>query len=129
MRIGNVGVIETGKRLLREVGDDDISGLAAELSYRFFLALFPFAIFLAAVWAASGGMAALIKAMNRAYDIPETRPFWKRTLLAVGLTVAGGVAVLLAFSLMVTLSVAAGDIADALDLGTPFEIFLQVARF
>src|SRR5688500_17728880 len=35
----------------------------------------------AALWAASGGMGSTMKAMNRAYDVQETRPFWKRTAL------------------------------------------------
>ena len=30
-----------------------------------------------AVWAASGAMGSVIKAVNRAYDRLETRPFWK----------------------------------------------------
>ncbi len=36
-------------RLVHEIGDDDVSGAAAELAYRFTLALFPFFIFLAAL--------------------------------------------------------------------------------
>ena len=34
-----------------------------------------------AVWAASGAMNAVIKAVNRAYDRVETRPFWKLRLV------------------------------------------------
>lgn len=49
-------VIDFGKRVVKEVGEDDLSGAAAELAYRFFLALFPFFIFLAAL----GGFAAKI---------------------------------------------------------------------
>ena len=37
------------RRLFKEIGDDDISGAAAELAYKSFLALFPFLIFLAAL--------------------------------------------------------------------------------
>src|SRR6478672_261618 len=29
------------------------------------------------LWTASGGVAAAIEALNIAYDVPETRPFWK----------------------------------------------------
>ncbi len=39
------------------------------------------------LWAASGGFASLIEALNVAYDVPETRPIWKTRLLAVGLMV------------------------------------------
>lgn len=41
-------LVGLGKTLLKKVSDDDLSGLAAEMSYRFFLALFPFFIFVAA---------------------------------------------------------------------------------
>ena len=48
-----------------------------------------------AAWAASGAMGAILKAVNRAYDRVETRPFWKTRLIALllvaltGLTTAG----------------------------------------
>jgi membrane protein len=37
------------------------------------------------IWAASGGFASLIEALNIAYDVPETRPVWKTRSLAIGL--------------------------------------------
>lgn len=40
------------------------------------------------LWAASSGMASLMNALNRAYDAVETRSFWKRRLIAIGLTLA-----------------------------------------
>ena len=33
--------------------------------------------FFGAVWAASGAMTSVLKAVNKAYERPETRPFWK----------------------------------------------------
>ena len=120
------------KSFWREFQDDDITGLAAECSFHFFLALFPFILFLvtlaavsadlagtndpsgqvldvfgdslpadassvlerqvndvvkgssigllsisfvSALWAAAGGAGAMIKAVNRVYDLPETRKF------------------------------------------------------
>jgi membrane protein len=44
-----------GRRLVEQALRDDILGLAAELAYRFFLALFPFAIFLAALGGSLAG--------------------------------------------------------------------------
>ena len=38
---------------------------------------------LAAVWAASGGMVALMRALNTAYDVQEERPFWKVRGIAI----------------------------------------------
>lgn len=45
---------------------------------------------LGTVWTASGGFASLIEALNVAYDVPETRPFWKTRALAIGLMVVIG---------------------------------------
>ncbi|HUQ50224.1 MAG TPA: YihY/virulence factor BrkB family protein [Terriglobales bacterium] len=42
---------------------------------------------LAALWAASNGMNALSKTLNRAYDVKETRPWWKVRLVSVLLTI------------------------------------------
>src|SRR6266446_3262879 len=45
---------------------------------------------IATLWAASGGFAAMVDALNVAYDVPETRPYWKTRLLAIQLTFAVG---------------------------------------
>lgn len=42
---------------------------------------------LGTIWVASSGIAALINALNIAYDVPEGRRWWKRRLVAVALTV------------------------------------------
>ena len=36
-----------------------------------------------AVWAASGAMGSVVKAVNRTYDRRETRPFWKVKLISI----------------------------------------------
>ena len=57
---------------------------------------------LGTIWATSGAFAALINALNRAYDVQETRPFWKvrgiAILMTLGLSalVAAGVLLLVA---------------------------------
>ncbi len=43
---------------------------------------------LIALWAASSGMVALMNALNDAYEIREGRSWWKRRLVALGLTLA-----------------------------------------
>lgn len=45
---------------------------------------------LGTLWAASGGFAALIDGLNVAYDVAETRPYWKVRLLSIGLTLVIG---------------------------------------
>src|SRR6185436_4316803 len=124
------------KRTYKELMDDDALGLAAQLAYYFFLALFPailcviaLASFLplqnftdeivsslgrfapdamlsivrdqllrlskgndggvftlglvAALWSSSAAMVAMVSAMNRAYDIKESRPWWKVRVTAI----------------------------------------------
>ena len=43
---------------------------------------------LAALWAASNGMGAITEALNIAYDVKESRPWWRQRLTAIGLTIA-----------------------------------------
>jgi len=56
---------------------------------------------LGAIWAASGGFNAMIGALNLAYDVKEGRPFWKRRLVAIGLTIVAGGMVTIASAAMV----------------------------
>lgn len=54
-----------------------------------------------AIWTCSSGFAAMIEALNVAYDVPETRPFWKTRLLAIELMFAIGGLVTFAFIFMI----------------------------
>jgi membrane protein len=56
---------------------------------------------LGTLWAASGGFAAAIEALNIAYDVQETRPFWKTRPLAIGLTVLVGSLLIIALAVMI----------------------------
>jgi membrane protein len=134
------------KRTFRAAYDDNCLGLAAQLAYYFFLALFPALLFLlalaslfpfeliqdllsslalvappdvlsiirdqltkiasgddqgiltvgivGAVWSSSAALGAMIDAMNRAYDVKESRPWWKVRLIAMALTIALAVFIL-----------------------------------
>ncbi len=55
---------------------------------------------LGTLWAASGGFAGLIEALNVAYNVPETRPFWKTRLLAIGLMFVIGTLMVAGVALM-----------------------------
>jgi membrane protein len=160
-------------RYVKQILDDDVPGLAAELAYRFMFATFPFAIFVVALsgfmaswlgiadpgdriigaignslpsdligpvkaqldavlvhtepqllsvgalvtlYAAIGGINTLMKAMNRAYDVPETRPLPLRIALAVLLTVLGGVAVVVSFIAIVGGTLASQRLVDGIGL-------------
>jgi uncharacterized BrkB/YihY/UPF0761 family membrane protein len=47
-----------------------------------------------ALYSASRGVNAVRTALNRAYDVKESRPLWKTELLAFGMTVGGGLLML-----------------------------------
>ena len=64
---------------------------------------------LLALWAGSNIFSALMDALNTAYGAKETRPFWKRKLIAVACVVGAGVVLITA---TITL-IAGGDIVDA----------------
>jgi len=53
------------------------------------------------IWAASGGFAALVEALNVAYDLADKRSFLHRRLLAIGLAFGVGTLMILALTIMV----------------------------
>src|SRR3954454_12663799 len=71
---------------------------------------------IAALWAATGGTNALIKAMNRAYEVGETRPVLPRTALAIGLTLLASIGILVAFVTIIGASLLTSQAADQLHL-------------
>jgi membrane protein len=82
-----------------------------------------------AVWTATGAMSALIKAVNRAYERLETRPFWKQRLIALVLVVATGV-VLAGMFLLIIFGGALGDaVVRRTGLGDTFKLFWNIARW
>src|SRR3954464_4521209 len=149
-----VGWFDLAKRTVAEIVADNCLGLAAQLAYYFFLALFPALLFLVAVisfipiehlmdsivgtlsrvapgevlsiiqdqilkiandqagglltfgmigtlWSSSSGLTAIIDSLNQAYDIQEGRPWWKVRLIALGLTVALAVFIVVSTVLVV----------------------------
>jgi membrane protein len=155
-RLGGLSWGELAKRVWHEIEEDNVFGRAAELSYYFLLALFPFLIFLtsiigmvvgsgtgtrhmlfnylarimppsafqlidntmyevssassggklsfgllAALWAASNGLTAITDSLNTAYDLTESRAWWKKRLVSIGLTMALSVLIMGALVLVV----------------------------
>jgi len=154
-----------------EVVDDDVLGLAAQLSYYFFLALFPAILFglalasffplqsltddlsrvlgpvvspevlkliqdqmqrlgeaesgglltfgvLGALWSSSAALVSIVDALNRAYDIQESRPWWKVRLVAMGLTLGLAVFILVALTLVLAGPTIATYLDERLGMGS-----------
>lgn len=175
-----------GTRFVRAFLDDDVMGLSGELAYRWFLAIFPLAIMIAAmagfaaqtlgvedptdqiieaagesippeaaatirpqldrilqsqdgallsfglvltIYAASSGMKALIKGLNRAYDVEESRPFWRQILVALALTFLLGTSAIVSFVIMVTGQLAARDLAASVGLEETTAWLFELAPF
>ena len=182
--LGNLGWRELAKRVWKEIQEDDVLGRAAELSYYFLLALFPFLIFLtsvlgmvlgsgsgtrqtmfeylatvmppsayqlinqtmtevssassggkisfgilAALWAASNGMTAITSSLNSAYDLEETRPWWKQRLTAIALTMALSVFIISALILVVAGSSIADWLAATFGLGSTFPFAWKIIQW
>jgi membrane protein len=162
------------KRTAKEANNDDCLGLAAQLAYYFFLALFPGVLFLlalasffpltnfvddtismlrpfappevltfledqltrlsnadsggiltlgflGAIWSSSAAVVAIVGSLNRAYDIEEARPWWQVRLIAIGLTFALAIFLLISFTLVVAGPTIAEQLASSFGLGAAFE--------
>ena len=72
------------------------------------------------IWAASGGFSSMMEALNVAYDVPESRPFWKTRPLAIGLTFLIGILLVIALALMLVGPSFGGWLAAKVGLGSLF---------
>jgi membrane protein len=73
---------------------------------------------LGALWSSSAALTAIIDTLNRAYDLDETRPWWKVRLLGIALTVGLAVFILTAFTLVVAGPELARWVTDRLGFAT-----------
>jgi membrane protein len=82
-----------------------------------------------ALWAGSGAMSSLVKAVNRAYDQVETRPIWKVRGISLVLVLASAT-VLAGMLLLIVLGGRLGDaIAAKAGFGSAFDWLWNVARW
>lgn len=161
------------KRTVKETQADKGFGLAAQLAYYFFLALFPALLVLialagvfadaglverlvnmmsgavppdvisiirdqlirisqgqqggiltfgvlAALWSSSAAIVSLIDSLNSAYDVEDSRPWWKQRLVAIALTVGIAVFIIASFALVLAGPEIADWLAGRFGLGSAF---------
>lgn len=173
---------ELARRTGQEVLADNCFGLAAQLAFYFFLALFPALLFVVAIvsfipvqglidsitaslsrvapyevlalvkdqiakiandkagglltlgmlgtiWSTSSGVSAIIDTLNQAYDIQESRPWWKVKLVALGLTVALAVFIVSSFALVIVGPAAAEKIATYAHMGRAFTLAWTIVQW
>ena len=75
---------------------------------------------LAALWSSSAAMVSLIDALNHAYDVEDSRPWWKQRLVAIGLTIGVAVFIIASFALVLAGPELADWLAGRLGLGSVF---------
>jgi membrane protein len=73
-----------------------------------------------ALWSSSAAMMGMVDALNRAYDIEDSRAWWRIRLLALVLTLALAAFVLIAFALVLLGPTAADHVARMTGLGPVF---------
>ena len=81
------------------------------------------------LWTCSSGFAAMIEALNVAYDVPETRPVWKTRLLALEMIFVIGTLVTFAFTFMILGPRFGEFLADRVGLGHVFAVIWPVLRY
>ena len=113
---------EEAYKLIRTYTGDVISG-QRPAPY-----LFSFSI-LFTLWTASGAFAALINALNRAYDVQETRPFWKVRGIAILMTLGLSVLILVGVLLLIVGEPIGQAIAEIFGLGELFELVWNIVRW
>ena len=106
-----------------DIAKQSASGRETSASIAFVLGFF------GAVWAASGAMSSLIKAVNSAYDRIETRPFWKLRLIALLLVFLTGFVLAGMFILIVFGGPIGAAIAEKADLGDAFDLVWTLVRW
>lgn len=84
---------------------------------------------LAALWAASNGMGAITQALNVAYNVKESRPWWKQRLTAIGLTIALSVLTISALVLVLYGVRLADFVAGSYGFGEVFAITWKVLQW
>lgn len=84
---------------------------------------------LVALWAGSSGITAIISALNIAYEVKETRPWWKARLVAIGLMLA--LVLLMSSALIILLygGKLGGLVASYFGLGSVFSIAWAILRW
>jgi membrane protein len=84
---------------------------------------------LGAIWSTSAGVSAIIGTLNRVYDIEEGRPWWQVRLVALGLTMALAVFIVVATGLVLAGPSAIERVAAMVNMDRAFAIFWQILRW
>lgn len=76
--------------------------------------------FVVTLWSSSGAMVSIITTLNAAYDVTESRPWWKARLTAIAVTVGIAVFILVSMFLVIAGPTVAENLASRMQLGPVF---------
>ncbi len=82
-----------------------------------------------ALWGASRGTVALSNALNLMFGKEETRPWWKRQLIAIAVTLGVALMIVSALALLVAGPIVGHWIADRFGLGDAFDVAWNIGRW
>jgi membrane protein len=82
-----------------------------------------------AIWTSSAAMVAIINALNHAYDVGERRPWWKRRLVAIALTITLALFIVVSLALVLAGPGIASRAAEWIGFGPAFGVFWAVVRW
>lgn len=82
-----------------------------------------------ALWAASGGVGAVVSSLNRVYRTSETRPWWKQKLTVIGLTLALSALIIVSLVLVLYGGKIGQSIASHVGLSQVFAITWSVLQW
>jgi membrane protein len=77
--------------------------------------------FLVTIWSTSGAMTAIITTLNAAYDVTESRPWWKTRAIALGLTISIAVFIVASMFLVLAGPALAEHLMNRFGLGLAFK--------
>jgi len=115
-------------KLVPNVAYDIIKNVIDQASHTNRQTLLSFSM-IATLWAASNGMNAVIKSLNKAYDRHETRSLWKVRFLSIIATIAFAFTIILSFFLLILGEVIGRSIFAFLGLSNSFKILWSYIRF
>lgn len=84
---------------------------------------------IAAVWVASNGMLAVSRTLNTACGFKETRPWWKRRIMAIVLTVTVAILIICALVLFFYGGAIGKAIAERLGIGDAFAVTWGIVQW
>ncbi|HUS19235.1 MAG TPA: YihY/virulence factor BrkB family protein [Terriglobales bacterium] len=84
---------------------------------------------LTALWAASGGMSALISTLNGAYEVKETRPWWKVKLRSIALTITLTLLIIAALTLVLFGGHLGAMVTNRVGLGEIFQTVWNIIQW